>query len=106
MEFSHLTKGRPAGNHWTYGKWISTERGKAPSYGWRNRCATLWVQLGKTLKANGCTQVQTIAGYRDELFLTEELGLPELFMWQQKMAVREQREMYWMLFVSRESKPM
>ena len=35
-EFSHLT---PAGDHWTYGKWISTERGKAPSYGWRNRCA-------------------------------------------------------------------
>ena len=24
-------------------------------------------------------------------------------MWQQKMAVREQREMYWMLFVSREA---
>ena len=37
------------------------------------------VQLGKTLKANGCTQVQTIAGYRDELFLTEELGASGAF---------------------------
>ena len=37
------------------------------------------VQLGKTLKANGCTQVQTIAGYRDELFLAEELGASGAF---------------------------
>ena len=28
---------------------------------------------------NGCTQVQTIAGYRDELFLTEELGASGAF---------------------------
>ena len=53
------------------------------------------------MKANGCTQVQIIPGYRDELFLTEELGAArELFMWQQRMAVREQREMYWMPSVS------
>ncbi len=32
------------------------------------------VQLGAALKAQGCTGVQTVAGYRDELFLTEELS--------------------------------
>ena len=32
------------------------------------------VQLGAALKAQGCMGVQTVAGYRDELFLTEELS--------------------------------
>ena len=32
------------------------------------------VQLGAALKAQGCTGVQTVAGSRAELFLTEELS--------------------------------
>lgn len=32
------------------------------------------VQLGQALKAGGCEEVQTVAGYRDELFLTDELA--------------------------------
>lgn len=72
-EFSHLTKGDqleiigPMGNGFPL-------KGEKPLLMGGGIGVPPMVQLGKTLKANGCTQVQTIAGYRDELFLTEELG--------------------------------
>ena len=49
-EFSHLTKGDQLEIIRTYGKWISTERGKAPSYGWRNRCAA-YGTAGKNIES-------------------------------------------------------
>ena len=77
-EFSHLTKGDqleiigPMGNGFPL-------KGEKPLLMGGGIGVPPMVQLGKTLKANGCTQVQTIAGYRDELFLTEELGASGAF---------------------------
>ena len=77
-EFSHLTKGDqleiigPMGNGFPL-------KGEKPLLMGGGIGVPPMVQLGKTLKANGCTQVQTIAGYRDELFLTEELGASGVF---------------------------
>ena len=77
-EFSHLTKGDqleiigPMGNGFPL-------KGEKPLLMGGGIGVPPMVQLGKTLKANGCTQVQTIAGYRDELFLTEELSVSGAF---------------------------
>ncbi|MFR4319315.1 MAG: hypothetical protein ACLT2Z_08100 [Eubacterium sp.] len=47
------------------------------------------VGLAEALKDKA--EVSVVAGYRDELFFTEELKMPESFILQPKMEVREQK---------------
>lgn len=77
-EFSHLTKGDQLEIIGPMGNGFPLKGEKLLLMGGGIGVPPM-VQLGKTLKANGCTQVQTIAGYRDELFLTEELGASGAF---------------------------
>lgn len=53
---------------------VPVKRKEAASDGQEGIGVPPMVQLGAALKAQGCTGVQTVAGYRDELLLTEELS--------------------------------